>query len=109
MSMEDLDAKMKSDIKRFVASLYADGGDTTVSFPRMQPYPKVQLKAHREEIDRVIGKGGFPVIVVNRPNLPYIEVASKELLRRNTVAPLITYLTSSSTELAERSPLQAST
>ena len=46
MSMEDLDAKMKSDIKRFVASLYADGGDTTVSFLRMQLYPQVQLKAH---------------------------------------------------------------
>ena len=91
LSGENLDAETESNIKWSAASLYAGGGDTTVSFLHtfflaMQLYPEVQRKA-QEEIDRVIGNDRLPTIA-DRPNLPYIEMVIKELLRWNPVAPL---------------------
>ena len=111
LSRENLDAETESNIKWSAASLYAGGGDTTVSFLHsfflaMQLYPEVQRKA-QEEIDRVVGTDRLPVIA-DRPNLPYIEAIIKELLRWNPVAPLGTYLTSSFSNAAERSPTQVS-
>ncbi|KAF9647048.1 cytochrome P450 [Thelephora ganbajun] len=91
LSRKDLDAEAEWNIKWSAASLYAGGGDTTVSFLRtfflaMQLYPEVQRKA-QEELDRVVGQDRLPRIA-DRPNLPYIEAVIKELLRWNPVAPL---------------------
>jgi cytochrome P450 len=85
---------MEWNIKWSAASLYAGGGDATVSFLHtfflaMQLYPEVQRRA-QEEIDRVIGNDRLPTLA-DRPNLPYIEVVIKEVLRWNPVAPLGTY------------------
>ena len=91
LDKNDLDPETEWNIKWSAASLYAGGGDATVSFLHtfflvMQLYPEVQRKA-REEIDRVVGTDRLPRIT-DRPNLPYIEAVIKELLRWNPISPL---------------------
>ena len=52
----------------------------------MALYPEVQKKA-QAEIDAVVGPNRLPDFH-DRPSLPYIDAAVKELTRWNLVAPL---------------------
>jgi len=44
------------------------------------------LRNAQSEIDQVIGDGRLPMLK-DRPNLPYIDAMTKELLRWNVVTP----------------------
>ncbi|XP_046679618.1 probable cytochrome P450 304a1 isoform X2 [Homalodisca vitripennis] len=49
-------------------------------------YPEVQAKVH-EEIDRVVGHSRLPNLD-DRKNMPYTEAVLREVMRRETLAPL---------------------
>ncbi|GJJ05842.1 hypothetical protein Clacol_000029 [Clathrus columnatus] len=78
-------------IKSISAIIYFAGIDTTeaavqVFFMAMILYPNIQ-KAAQEELENVIGSNSFPTFK-DQPNLPYINVLCKEVLRWHPVAPL---------------------
>uniref|UniRef100_A0A1B6KQ89 Cytochrome P450 n=1 Tax=Graphocephala atropunctata TaxID=36148 RepID=A0A1B6KQ89_9HEMI len=49
-------------------------------------YPEVQAKVH-QEVDRVVGRSRLPTLD-DRKNMPYTEAVLKEVMRRETLAPL---------------------
>ncbi|KAI0082010.1 cytochrome P450 [Panus rudis PR-1116 ss-1] len=62
------------------------GPSTILFFLAMALHPEVQRKA-QEELDRVVGSERLPTFS-DRPNLPYIEALTKEVLRWELAVPL---------------------
>ncbi|KAL9567214.1 hypothetical protein ACKAV7_008644 [Fusarium commune] len=86
-----IDPEEESIIAWTAASMMNAGTDTTGAtllafFAAMLLNPKVQKKA-QEEIDRVIGDSRLPSFT-DKPNLPYINAISQEVLRWHTLAPM---------------------
>ncbi|KAK7682349.1 hypothetical protein QCA50_014554 [Cerrena zonata] len=91
LESENVNEKDEESIKCTAASLYAGGGDTTVSanysfFLAMTLHPSIQVKA-QQEIDRVIGTDRLPTLA-DRQDLSYIEAIVKEVFRWNPVLPI---------------------
>ncbi|EXM21025.1 Cytochrome P450 [Fusarium oxysporum f. sp. vasinfectum] len=86
-----IDPEEESIIAWTAASMMNAGTDTTGAtllafFAAMLLNPNVQKKAQKE-IDRVIGDSRLPSFS-DKPNLPYINAISQEVLRWHTLAPM---------------------
>ncbi|KAG6827613.1 hypothetical protein H0H92_011103 [Tricholoma furcatifolium] len=87
----NIDGEEEFAIKWSAASLYAGGADPSVAavhsfFLAMALFPEAAKKA-QAEIDSVIGNDRFPTFE-DRPQLPYVDALTTEVLRWHAVAPI---------------------
>ncbi|KAF5367916.1 hypothetical protein D9758_004438 [Tetrapyrgos nigripes] len=87
---QHLSAEEEDNLRHVAGAMFAGGADTTAAqmyafFLFMCLYPECQKQA-QAEMDRVVGKGNLPTLN-DRPNLPYLEALTKEIMRVHIIGP----------------------